>query len=69
MFDSITNAGRVQRGYAPKGEVTEVGDKVYVNGEVAGYECTVTCYPDPALTDADGNPGSVKYWDSGLIVP
>ncbi len=28
----------------PDGEVTEVGDQVYVNGEAIGFEVTVTCY-------------------------
>jgi hypothetical protein len=54
------------RAYIPAGEVTEVGDQVYANGEPVGYEVTIRAYPDTAITDAAGNPGSVKKWYSSL---
>jgi hypothetical protein len=37
------------RTYVPQGEVTEVGDTVFSNGEAIGYECTLTAYPDSSL--------------------
>ncbi|WIB69800.1 hypothetical protein [Curtobacterium sp. MCBD17_026] len=45
----------------PQGEVTEVGDQVYVNGEAIGYEITVTGY---AITDGDESYSAVKWYSS-----
>lgn len=56
------------RAYIPSGEVVEVGDQVYANGEPVGYEVTIRAYPDASITDADGRPGSVKKWYSSLVV-
>lgn len=33
------------RTYVPEGEIIDVGDQVYANGEPIGYEVTVNCYP------------------------
>lgn len=54
------------RAYIASGEVTEVGDQVYQNGEAIGYEVTVRAYPDPSLVDENGQIGSVKKWYSSL---
>jgi hypothetical protein len=45
----------------PDGEVTEVGDQVYVNGEAIGYEVTVTGY---SITDGDETYSAVKWYGS-----
>lgn len=55
------------RAYIASGEVTEVGDQVYQNGEPIGYEVTVRAYPDASIVDPDtGQVGSVKKWYSSL---
>jgi hypothetical protein len=40
------------RTYVPSGEIMEVGDQVYANGEPIGYEVTVTAYPVAAISPA-----------------
>jgi hypothetical protein len=45
----------------PDGEVTEVGDQVYVNGEAIGYEVTITGYE---MTDGDETYSAVKWYGS-----
>lgn len=54
------------RTYIPEGEITEVGDQVYANGEPIGYEVTVTAYPSKKLTADGGGPGTVKKFYSSL---
>jgi hypothetical protein len=56
----------VIRAYVPNGEVVEVGEQVYQNGEAIGYEVTIRAYPDASIPDADGNDGSVVKWYSTL---
>lgn len=56
------------RTWVPSGEVTEVGEQVYQNGQPIGYEVTITAYPDPSLTTPKGI-GSAKKWYSSLVVP
>jgi hypothetical protein len=55
------------RTWIPQGEIIEVGEQVYANGEPIGYEVTVRAYPDASLTTATGN-GSAKKWYSALVV-
>lgn len=50
------------RTYIKSGQVTEVGDQVYANGEAIGYEVTVTAYD----ADFDGRTGAAKKWYSSL---
>jgi hypothetical protein len=50
------------RTWIPQGEITEVGDLVYQNGEPIGYEHTLTAYPDATLG------GTAKKWYSDLVV-
>lgn len=54
------------RAYVPSGEVTEVGEQVYSNGEPIGYEVTITAYPSAAI-QVDGRPASVKKFYSSLV--
>jgi hypothetical protein len=56
------------RAYIADGEVTEVGDQVYSNGEAIGYEVTIRAYPSSTILDENGKPGSVKKWYSSLVV-
>lgn len=55
------------RAYVPSGEVTEVGDQVYSNGELVGYEVTITAYPTAAIKDDAGNNASALKWYSSLV--
>lgn len=48
VFDIIDGTETI-RIYAPKAQVTEVGEQVYASGEPIGYEVTVTCYYDSTL--------------------
>jgi hypothetical protein len=48
----------------PDGEITEVGDQVYVNGEAIGYEITVTGYS--ITDDATGETYSAVKWYGSL---
>lgn len=66
ILDVIDGAQFI-RAYIPQGEVTEVGDQVYANGEPIGYEITIRAYPDPSIPDEDGQPGSVVKWYSSLV--
>jgi hypothetical protein len=52
----------VIRNYIPDGEITEVGDLAYKNGEPIGYEVTLTTYPDSGIG------GNAVRWQSDLIV-
>lgn len=46
--------------HVPDGQITEVGDVTYSDGEVVGYEVTVECF-----ADSTGNK-AYKYLDNGL---
>lgn len=54
------------RANIPSGEVTEVGEQVYRNGEPIGYEVTIRAYPDSSLVDDEGAIGSVEKFYSAL---
>lgn len=56
----VVDGAELERVYIPSGEVTEVGDKVYANGEPIGYEVTITAY------DNAGIGGSAKVWATAL---
>lgn len=62
IFD-VLDGSELRRIYVPQGEVTEVGDVVYVNGEPIGYEVTVTAYADSTIG------GSAKVWATALKTP
>lgn len=50
------------RTFIPEGEVIEVGEQVYKNGEPIGYEVTIAAY----MTQIDGKPGAAKKFYSSL---
>ena len=56
----VVDGAELIRTYIPLGEVTEVGDKVYANGEPIGYEVTVTTYADSTIS------GNAKVWATAL---
>lgn len=60
IFD-VLDGDEIIRIYVPSGEVTEVGDQVYVNGDPIGYEITVTGY---AQTVGDEVYSAVKWYSS-----
>lgn len=45
----VIDGAELIRTYIAQGELTEVGDLVYSNGEAVGYDCTLTAYPDATL--------------------
>lgn len=56
----VIDGAELLRAYVPQGEVTEVGDRVYQNGEAIGYEVTLTAYADAGIG------GSAKVWATAL---
>ena len=46
----ILRGNIAKRVVIPRGKVSEMGDVVYKDNEVIGYELTITCLPD-----SDGN--------------
>lgn len=50
------------RTWIPSGEIVEVGEQVYKNGEPIGYEVTIEAY----MTEIDGKPASAKKFYSSL---
>lgn len=45
VFDIAERDGKMKRIVVPKGKVTEVGDIVYKNDEITGYEITLQAFP------------------------
>ena len=58
----IIDGDQLIRIYVPSGEVTEVGDQVFANGEPIGYEITMTGYS----VTVGGETYSAIKWYSGL---
>jgi hypothetical protein len=56
----VVDGAELLRIYIPQGEVAEVGDVVYSNGEPIGYEVTVTTYEDAGIG------GNTKVWSTAL---
>ena len=48
VIDTILRAGAAKRMVIPRGKVTELGDVVYKDNEVIGYEVTIAALPDSA---------------------
>lgn len=59
VFDVIDGA-ELERHYAPKAIVVEIGDRVFSNGELVGYEVTVEAERDDVLGY------NVKVWATRL---
>jgi hypothetical protein len=59
VLDVVDGTDKIRK-YIPNGQITEVGDIVYANGEPVGYEVTLMCYHDEAMN------GSVKHWFKSL---
>lgn len=55
----IIDGTNINRNWIPDGQITELGDIVYANGEAIGYEVTLTAYAHASL---DGGKGSVQKW-------
>lgn len=56
----VIDGSELIRIYVPQGEVTEVGDRVYVNTDPIGYDVTLTAYPDSTLG------ANAKVWATAL---
>lgn len=56
----VVDGAELLRVYIPQGEVTEVGDVVYSNGEPIGYEVTITAYEDSTIS------GNARVWATAL---
>lgn len=46
VFEILLTGNKVKRIVVPSGQITEVGDITYKDGEVIGYEVTLSAYPD-----------------------
>lgn len=46
VIDTILRGGAAQRLVVPRGKISEMGDVVYKDNEVIGYEVTISCLPD-----------------------
>jgi hypothetical protein len=56
----VIDGSELLRYYIPQGEVTEVGDHVYVNSDPVGYEVTVSAYFDTVIG------ANAKAWATAL---
>lgn len=62
----VVDDGQTIRIYIPEGEVTEVGEVSYVNGDAVGYPVTISGYATDAIQDDDGNNGTAEIFYSAL---
>ncbi len=65
----VKDGAKVKRIYIPEGEVTEVGDVTYQNGEAVGYEITISAYYGTYGTGGTQFTGAAKIWWSNLVTP
>lgn len=49
VFELLMTGDKVKRIVVPNGQVTEVGDVVYADGDPVGYEVTITAFPSSEL--------------------
>lgn len=59
----VIDGTSLKRIYIPLGEVSEVGEVTYANGEPIGYEVTIRSYPDSGIA------GNAEVWDTALKTP
>lgn len=60
---TVVDGAEILRDYIPEGYVSEVGDRVYANGEPIGWEVTITA-------DRNATAGyNVRSWSTGLKTP
>lgn len=59
----VVDGAELIRVYIPEGEVVEVGDRVYSNGEPIGYEVTIRAYNNTTLN------GSARVYMTALKTP
>lgn len=64
VFDVMDGDARI-RIAVPDGQITEVGDITYADGEVVGYQVTVEAFPSDII---DGG-NAVKYINDGQKAP
>lgn len=46
VFEVLLTGNKKKRIVVPSGQITDLGEVVYKDGEPIGYECTVTAFPD-----------------------
>lgn len=56
----VVDGSELERVYIPDGVVSEVGDRVYANGEPIGYEMTVSADYNASIS------GNAKVWSTRL---
>jgi hypothetical protein len=59
----VVDGTETVRNWIPDGQITELGDVVYANGEPIGYEVTITAYPHASLNSGKG---AVQKWYATL---
>lgn len=64
IIDEVTNGGAIRRTYIPLGEVSEVDDRTNVNGEVIGYNVTISAYNSSTI-----NNKAYRVWMTELKTP
>lgn len=46
VIETVLSGGNIRRLVIPNGQITEIGEITYTDGEAVGYEVTITAYPD-----------------------
>ena len=59
----VIDGSNIIRTVIPRGEITEVGDQVYVNNQAVGYPVTIEAY-----ADSDGM-AATKYYSELVVTP